>query len=83
MNVLDLYSTAQANEQAAIDVGKLDTTAPQVDPFRPEVSERLGGSRIAEAATHTFQVVLFLAAALFILGHLQGEIRWNEVAKVE
>lgn len=77
MNALSMYQNVTAENNAKTQAA-MDTTANMVDPYRPEVSEKIGGATTKEtmAATlyHFIFVGLFLFGGLVALGTLTGEL---------
>jgi len=77
MNAIAMYQNVTA-EDAAKAQSDLDTTKPIIDPYRPEVSEKLGGitqkQQIGGAFYHLLFVSFFVFGGITLLGTLTGEI---------
>lgn len=77
MNALSMYQNVTAADNAKTQAA-IDTTANQVDPYRPEVSEKLGTPTTKATLTatlyHFLFVGLFLFGGMVALGTLTGEL---------
>lgn len=77
MNALSMYQNVTAEENAKTQAA-IDTTKNQVDPYRPEISEKIGGLSVkgtmASTLYHFIFVGLFLFGGLVALGTLTGEL---------
>ena len=78
MNALAMYQNATADEASKAQAA-IDSTANQVDPYRPEVAEKLDGKPtrkqvLSSTLYHFLFIGVFLFGAFSLLGVLTGEL---------